>query len=100
MKSGSCIVILDDDDSIHQVWQEHLCSDVLSLENIELVHLHKADDLMEWQQHHELAALYLIDYEFVGEKITGLDIINLLRIRNCTFLVTSHYDDLAIRRML
>lgn len=94
---NSHIVILDDDASIHHVWQDHLGIKLLN-PNENIFNFYKADDLIKWQQQREFATVYFIDYEFIGQGITGLDVINTLGISNRAFLVTSHYDDLSIRR--
>lgn len=41
--------------------------------------------------------LVLIDYEFVGNHMNGLDIIEKLRLSNQAVLVTSHFDDKNIQ---
>jgi hypothetical protein len=41
--------------------------------------------------------LFLVDYEFLGSQVTGLDLIESLKIQGRSILVTSRYDEKALR---
>ncbi len=83
-------VILDDDMSIHEMWKHRLgdcdgvslvhCLDAPSLRNV----LAGSDNLPD---------LFLVDYELVGEKGSGLDLLIELGIVSKSVLVTSHHED-------
>jgi signal transduction histidine kinase/CheY-like chemotaxis protein len=89
----SVMVIVDDDQSIHQVWK--------SLLNKELaqVHLYSPSELRDWiaqNRGNEYPALYLLDYEFLQFKETGLDLIEELNIGLNAILVTSRFEEREI----
>lgn len=93
----SKIVVLDDDISIHQVWDERFAS-VLTLyknSNFSIVHLFEPSDLKD----HLDGNLFLIDFEYEGVDINGLQAIENyeLQKRGHTFLVTSRFEESLIR---
>ncbi|GEM_PF-566725 len=89
------VVVLDDDESIHQVWENrlrHQCEDVT------FIHFYNPEELINWQRAHtDLSPLFLCDYELIGSKKTGLDVIEEIHIVDNTYLVTSRYEEDAIR---
>lgn len=93
--SESTVVVLDDDESIHEVWKQRLLKYDLSTNLIKIIHFTDPNKFIEW--HRSFSDLekniYLIDYGFIGHKMNGLDIIKLLSIANQSLLVTSRYDD-------
>jgi hypothetical protein len=102
LKAHSQIVILDDDQSIHQVWQGRMESAGATEHGIHLIHFSTPDQIRAWHQsrsNEELkrATRYLVDYEIIGAAESGLDIIEKLGIANQSVLVTSRYEEPAIR---
>ncbi|MBF0314348.1 MAG: HAMP domain-containing histidine kinase [Oligoflexia bacterium] len=101
LESNMAIVILDDDAGIHQTWDKRLegvlaCSD----SQVEVVHLSTPDDFSSWVQNHSAhynKVLYLCDYELLGHKVSGLDLIEKHSLNGLTYLVTSHYEEEKIR---
>jgi len=88
------IVILDDDNSIHYVWNKIFAPLVDKFVN-QPVHLYSAGEFEAWhvrnapgQEH-----LYLIDYELLKEKTTGIDIIRTHHLENQSILVTSRFEE-------
>jgi signal transduction histidine kinase len=74
LKSGTLVVLLDDQPSIHQVWRERF----ESLNGaIQLVHFSHADEFSNWleRQNPTGPVLYLCDYELSDHSDTGLEII-------------------------
>jgi len=89
------IVILDDDESIHQVWKKRF-KDIYT--EVHLIHHYNPQELINCYQDNVASNyLYLIDYEFIGFKHTGLSIIKNLNISHQSYLVTSRHEDLLIR---
>lgn len=96
----STIVVLDDDESIHRIWQGRADSAKLGDFGITLVHVSTPSELRTWKadntkQHG--ATQYLLDYELLGFKETGLDLVEELGIAAQSILVTSRYEEPAIR---
>lgn len=85
------IVILDDDPSIHDAWNQHF----LKFFDIKIAHFSTASDLIE--QTNLKADLYLVDYELLADQKNGLDVINDLNINHCSLLVTSCFEDSMVR---
>jgi signal transduction histidine kinase len=87
IKSNSKITIIDDDKSIHALWEQRLKqvsrkSQITHLSNFEIIEA-KQD-------------LFLVDFEFQGESFNGLDKIIEMNLEHAV-LVTSHYDELEIQ---
>ncbi len=99
----SKIVIVDDDPSVHLVWQNRF-SKILTLEkNIELINLYSTSDFSTWMKDQRTSVsnntnfLFLIDYEFLGQKLNGLDLIKSFNIASESVLVTSRFKDSNVR---
>lgn len=93
------IAILDDDQSIHDLWHSRLSEIMNSDEgsNLTIINLFSLNDFKNFKINNNLDQIFLIDYELSGEMQSGLDLIEQYRLGGCSYLVTSHYDDLAIR---
>lgn len=99
---NSVIVTVDDDISIHQLWKDRL-SPLLSKQNIQMFSFTSANEFKQWVNANQIAGKefncsYLIDYEFLNQEITGLDLVEKLNIKSKAILVTSRYDEVEIRR--
>ncbi|MBI3535149.1 MAG: hypothetical protein HY072_06660 [Deltaproteobacteria bacterium] len=81
------IAILDDDHSIHHTWNERF-KHVLSVES---VHFTSADDFKKCKI--ENMQYFLMDYELIGSKETGLDLIEAFKLQDKSILVTSYFED-------
>lgn len=90
------IVILDDDETIHNIWRNRL-KDTPTI--INFIDFYNPNDLIAWYKKNQLAEpiLFLMDFELIGYNKTGLDVINLLEIKQNSYLVTSNYDDMLVR---
>ncbi|MBI3566377.1 MAG: hypothetical protein HY079_14370 [Elusimicrobia bacterium] len=98
LRPGGGVVVLDDDPSIHQVWQERLTASGAS-GNLRISHFFRAAELRDWARTKpSLArdAVYLVDYELEGERTTGLDLIAELGLADRAVLVTSRADERAV----
>jgi signal transduction histidine kinase len=99
LKAYQQIIVLDDDQSIHNLWKNRF-SKIMS-SNIELSFFSSINKFLEF--YHQLksneaeSVLFLFDYELLNEKLTGLDLIEDLGIAKNAILVTSHYEDPAIK---
>ena len=94
------IVVLDDDTSIHKIWQGRFEPLNQTGRCVELFHLATPGTLVEWHANHAgngKPKLYLVDYELLGFSETGLDLIEQLSIGSQSILVTSRYEDSTIR---
>ncbi|MGQ3888244.1 sensor histidine kinase [Legionella sp. CNM-1927-20] len=92
IKQDSVVVILDDDPSIHEAWNERL----VSFSNIKIKHFCNGSELFQYKADQFLSTLYLIDYELLDGK-NGLDIIEELKLNDRALLVTSCFEDSSIR---
>ena len=83
--SKTKIIIVDDDETIHNIWQDRF-----KKYNIEIIHLYNPNDLKHYTKTEK--ELYLIDYEFKGYNESGLDLIKELNISDKSILVSSHFE--------
>jgi signal transduction histidine kinase len=98
------IIIIDDDITIHQIWDKRL-EEVLSEHkckgnelNLNILHFSNPRDLSSWVKINGTKnTIFLCDYEFIGENTTGLDLIQSLSISNQAILVTSRYEEQEVR---
>jgi signal transduction histidine kinase len=92
---ASTIVVLDDDETIHQVWQKCFTGYDIA----ELIEFYSSDELLTWYQSYSSeSVLFLIDYELAASEKTGLDVIEQLNIAARSYLVTNRYEDLELRQ--
>jgi signal transduction histidine kinase len=91
MTSNICII--DDDDSIHSIWDE-----ILSGKKLNITHIKSADEFETWiknvkKDHYT----FLFDLELLGSKVNGLELIEKFKLEQRSTLVTSHYDDFDVQ---
>ncbi len=97
----SFFIILDDDITVHQIWDERFKEKKFNANTkFQLQHFTSPNDFEVWLKNDSTNDfLLLCDYEFVGFKETGIDIIKRLNLFSCSILVTSHYDEDHIQRL-
>jgi signal transduction histidine kinase len=91
LTSGQKIIALDDDTSIHQIWQSRMSGMC-----VELISLSTPMQLKQWVAEHLNileSTLFLIDYELLGFKETGLALIQDLKLQQSAVLVTSRFEE-------
>jgi signal transduction histidine kinase len=89
------IVVIDDDPTIHQVWQSRFHPDEDSKCQIELHHftsLIELHHLIKSDSSHSFS-LFLVDHEFTNSSESGLEAIQALNITSKSILVTSRFED-------
>lgn len=93
------IIVLDDDQSIHNIWKNRIKSFTTINTHIELVHFTSGEGFKEWYYDNSekvSTRLYLFDFELLNQKQTGLDIAEELNLSEKVILVTSRYDNIQI----
>ena len=99
LRSNSTVVILDDDTSIHQVWDGRFQSARVKEKGIEIIHFSTPKELRKWVRNNSNIvknALCLFDYELLGYSETGLSLAEELNLGSQTILVTSRYEEKQI----
>jgi signal transduction histidine kinase len=99
LEEGSHLVVLDDDESIHQIWDERL-SRWTAKGAIHLTHVSSAQEFRQWFAENESIARrakYLVDFELIGEEETGLSLVKENGVAERAILVTSRYDERDVR---
>ena len=97
---GATVVILDDDKSMHGIWRTRLDAMRVNKWGIEVLNFYSPEQLVTWVDEHPTkasAACYLMDFELLGQKLTGLDLIEQLDLGARGVLVTSHFDEESVR---
>lgn len=85
------IIIVDDDDSIHDVWQSRIKY------HEPMIHFRQIEAFEQWLNDNDSdQCLLLIDYEFVNSNKSGLDIIHQYQLGAQATLVTSHFEESAV----
>jgi hypothetical protein len=94
------LVILDDDPGMHQAWNRRFKQLGIPRAPASILHFESSESITQWYRQSLGAtgeALFLCDYELIGSKQTGLDLIDMFGISDKSVLVTSHVDDKALR---
>lgn len=98
MPQNWTIVVFDDDENIHKIWDERLSNECLTLNNLKVLHFHTPEELENYCKFQETShTTFLLDYELAGHKENGLTLAEKLNITKKAFLVTSRYEDTPIR---
>ena len=92
---NSDLILLDDDQPIHDVWQSRFSSEIPAAD-LNLIHYYAPELLINNEEKNDNCH-YLIDYELIGSAINGLDVIEMLDLGGKATLVTSRYDDELIQ---
>lgn len=94
IRENSKVVIVDDDQSIHQIWKGRFESACSPEERPELIHFSNPTDFIVWEKCNVTnVCRYLIDYEFIRHKVNGIDLIRNLGIHDSSILVTSRFEE-------
>ena len=89
----SNVCIIDDDDSIHSVWDE-----ILSGRNLSITHIKSSEEFVLWfKEINKSDFSFLFDLELLGSKMNGLELIEKFNLEARSTLVTSHYDDKLVQ---
>ena len=89
-----CIVILDDDQSIHGAWDELFSGILKQCASLKIMHFTEGDECIHYINscQYPEKLLLLTDYELIGQEINGLDVIEQVNIQRA-ILVTSYYEN-------
>lgn len=100
LQAQSAVVVLDDDSSIHGIWQGRFDSLRVQEKGVEIFHFSTPDEFIRWVRESPSArtALYLADFELLGFGQTGLDLIETLNLGPQSILVTSRFEEEPLRR--
>lgn len=96
---GTTIVSIDDDQSIHAIWDKKAQSIEFDNHDIDLIHFGTLEDFKHWKSVHAQLSRpikYLLDYEFLGSSQSGLDLAKELAIERDCVLVTSRSEDRTV----
>ena len=90
----STLVSVDDDVSIHEIWSRRLQE--LKAHCPELLRFSTSKELGSWLKNHPGAnksTIFLIDYELIGQKEDGVELITRLGLIDRSILVTSRFEE-------
>jgi FixJ family two-component response regulator len=95
--ANSIVVVVDDDESIHRVWRSKFENAELMTKGIRLQHFSTPNSLREYltskPNDSNPISYFLFDYELLGFKDTGLDLIQELNLADKSILVTSRFEE-------
>lgn len=99
---GTTVVIVDDDASIHQIWESRFGVLQVGACGIAVHHFSDPRQCIQWVQtgsdsFNAGKCLFLCDYEFLGSNTNGVQLIEALSVAAQAILVTSHYEDPPVR---
>ena len=97
---GQTVIALDDDQSIHNIWQGRFASSDLAKGGVQLLHFSSSAVFESWladARGKTLDPVFLMDYELLGQENTGLDLIEKHSLGSQAILVTSRYEEKHLR---
>ncbi|MFP5386738.1 MAG: ATP-binding protein [Bacteriovoracia bacterium] len=94
VKNIKRVIILDDDESIHQIWKKRFKNI-----NVELEHFYNSCNLLNVYNEIPEDCFLLSDFELLGEKVNGIDCILKLGATKNSILVTARADESQIIRL-
>lgn len=98
INEGGTIVVLDDDNYIHQIWDERFPQDFLEKNSLSLLHFNNPQDFILFCSGKNIENItFLLDYEIGQYEETGLSLATQFNIGKCASLVTSRYEDNDVR---
>jgi signal transduction histidine kinase len=92
-------IVLDDDSSIHEMWKSRILQAVGH--NVKMRHFEDEKSFGDWFKGNDEKmknTTYFFDYELLGNKNSGLDIIERFNLSSSAILVTSHYENEDIQK--
>ncbi|MBX3032890.1 MAG: HAMP domain-containing histidine kinase [Bdellovibrionaceae bacterium] len=91
------VVSIDDDVSVHEIWRARFNSVMDNFDGVRFLSFSSVSEFMMWHASEAgRKCLFLVDYEFLRQKMTGLDLIEKLKIQQNSILVTSRYADTSV----
>jgi len=101
IKANTQILILDDDASIHQVWDQIFSRMNITSAGITIHHFSNKNMLGEWLKNsfdNLRPFLFLCDYEIIGSTETGLDVIEFFKLESHSVLVTGRSEEIEVQK--
>jgi len=91
------VIILDDDESIHEVWRERFRQFMgMTNKTIKASHFYSPNEFINWQnaqsEKNIHPSIFLCDYEFVACSRNRIDFITKLKLNYFSVLVTSRFN--------
>lgn len=98
LKSAAHVIIIDDDKSIHQMWDVRFQTAKITSRPT-LVHHYDELSLRKWIDSNPIDPyrLFLFDFELIGSQKNGLELIRELHLESESILVTSRFDEKKLR---
>ena len=95
LPAGNPVVVLDDDPTVHRIWQGRLDALRARDQGIELLAFSGVEPFKSWVRGNSNArdALFLLDYELAGRTETGLSLAEELGLAERAILVTSRHEE-------
>ena len=94
------IVVLDDDKSIHDVWDSRFIPIIEKTPTLEFKHFSDGEETISFinglSDKDKNRVCLLSDFELLKQKVNGIDVINQTKVKR-SILVTSHHDEHKIR---
>jgi signal transduction histidine kinase len=92
---GATVVVLDDDPSIHEVWEIRFGKE---RPDVRVHHVYEGSEMAGIVAAAQTRnSLYLVDYDLNCPWRNGLDIVSQLQIELCSVIVTNRADELHVR---
>ncbi|KAB8037846.1 hypothetical protein GCL60_11775 [Silvanigrella paludirubra] len=101
IQKNSSLLILDDDQSIHDVMNHKLNSIINSNDKINILHFKSPEKLIDFYENfHKNQSdkiYFFLDNELIGYNLTGIDIICKFNLKDNSVLITSRYDEDSVQ---
>jgi signal transduction histidine kinase len=98
LSTGTNVVICDDDLSVHELWQNRLQK--TGINSSQVINFYNLSSFKAWWQAQRKKSptesyLFLVDHDFKGDHLSGLDMVKTLGISWQAILVTNRFDNFS-----
>ena len=94
IQQDATIIVVDDDAAMHDAWDARFESTFSKIDNITVLHFNMAQDFIDYyKKNRRETTVCLVDYQFLGQSLNGIDVIEQADIASQSILATSAYED-------
>lgn len=97
--NGLTIAVMDDDSSVKEIWRQRFEQMKFQEHQLDVHFFSNPDELETWFKASDKSkeAMFLLDYEIIGNKRTGLDVAEQLAISSKAILVSSRWEEKPVQ---
>jgi signal transduction histidine kinase len=103
LAAKAAVVVIDDSDLIHQIWETRFNALTPEGSPIPIHHFFNSEQAVSWAKENTAVlerTLFLVDYELEGEKTNGIELVKSLGVSERAILVTGQFETEVVLQSL